>query len=376
MELVEKPNHSRDWKIAAIQKKLTAATQKILVAKQHVVDLEEQAGRIKEDLNFLSAPIMCLPPEILIEIFLLQVLCGDRPMDGSMDDMDDMESFCSQYPPQFRIGAVCRTWRRIAWGTSRIWRTIAITFCSTRIETQNQLLQEWIQRSGSSLLDIYLFSEDLKLAGGDPMYRVPFYQPPRETCTAICAAKDRWRTLHSPGFIHLHDHFVAGCVPPTSLHELCLSSPDGECYDLDNITVPWDLRGSLHLKKLDLRMINITELKINWKTITHLNIWICFSENLHFMKELSALESFVVTNMQLGADEGLPFNDTGAFSTLPNLTLLSLDADCETVGCLLSYLTAPKLKDLKLSRPSIRWTQSVIQFFERSSYSLTEWNIL
>ncbi|KAF4613280.1 hypothetical protein D9613_011011 [Agrocybe pediades] len=372
MEHVEKPDHSRDWKIASIRKKLTAATQEILVAKQHVVDLEEQAARIKEDLNSLSAAIMCLPPEILIEIFLL--LCEGRPM----DDMDDLESFCSQYPPQFRIGAVCRTWRRIAWGTSRMWRMIVISFLSKKIQSQSRLLQEWIQRSGTSLLDIYLFSEDLREADRDH-YGLPFYQPPRETLNVICAAKDRWRSLHSPAFIHLQHHLGSGCA--TSLHELRLSNPDGECYDLDNITVPWDLRGSLHLKKLNLNMIDTTELEINWKSLTHLNLYICSGGYQHFLKELSALESFVVFHEDLDDNEDpLSFNQTGTFHTLPNLTRLSLrELGAKTTANLLSYLTAPKLKDVSLSPQRIddpmQWMQTIIQFITRSSCPLENMDV-
>ncbi|KAF9551070.1 hypothetical protein CPC08DRAFT_768799 [Agrocybe pediades] len=241
MELEEEPTHrsTKDWKVAAIRKKLDICAQKLLEVNQHAANLEAEACRIQEELKAVSAAIMSLPPEILIEIFLL--LCECR-------QMFDAELFCSEYPPQFLIGSVCALWRRIAWGTSRVWRTVAINFSSRRIETQNQLLQEWLNRSRISLLDVYLYSEDL--GRDENSFRIGLYQPLYETFAIICATNERWRTLNTPYFTHLWDRAKSGSVPAPSLYELCLSLPYFEAVQ----TIDWDLRGSLHLKKLNFEI--------------------------------------------------------------------------------------------------------------------------
>ncbi|KAF4613281.1 hypothetical protein D9613_011010 [Agrocybe pediades] len=361
MELEEEPTHrsTKDWKVAAIRKKLDICAQKLLEVNQHAANLEAEACRIREELNAVSAAIMSLPPEILIEIFLL--LCESRRKDNA-------KRLCSEYPPQFLIGSVCSLWRRVAWGTSRVWRTVAITFSSRRIETQNQLLQEWMDRSRTSLLDIYLYSENLGLA--EILFR-NLYQPPKETFAIICATNERWRTLHTPRFTHLWDQFKSGNAPATSLYELCLSLPSTEEVQ----TIDWDLRGSVHLKKLNLEMRGRRGLVINWRALTHLQICTSPPECLYFLPNCLALESLTIRH-GFHSEASLNLNDNGACTTrLTSLTHLSL---CETPMAMenvWSYMTAPNLKDLTLSPTHtpddcMRWSNSLIQFIRRSSCSL------
>ncbi|KAF4613282.1 hypothetical protein D9613_011013 [Agrocybe pediades] len=360
-------NASRESK-AALQKKLDAAAQKLLQAKQNVAKLQVEYCRVREELNALESAIMSLPAEILLEIFLL--LCEGRRM-------DDVKLLCSERPPQFVIGAVCRAWRHIAWGASRIWRTITITFLSTRITSQTQLLQEWLKRSGTSLLDIYLDTECLDEDEEEHEYDKRFYQPPRKTFEIICTVSHRWRKLHTPRFIPLDDLLQSESVSSPSLQELYLSDPDAEYYYDDMETIDWDLRESLHLKKLNLNMLSIRGLKMNWGTITHLEIRMNPLDYLHHLEDCTALESLTLFMGDPTYREVPLSNESDVFITLSRLTRLSIHEQPMTIESIVSYLITPKLKSLSLSPYRERvapteWTLSVAQFIHRSSCSLTQ----
>ncbi|KAF9551072.1 hypothetical protein CPC08DRAFT_320498 [Agrocybe pediades] len=364
-------NASRESK-AALQKKLDAAAQKLLQAKQNVAKLQVEYCRVREELNALESAIMSLPAEILLEIFLL--LCEGRRM-------DDVKLLCSERPPQLVIGAVCRAWRHIAWGASRIWRTIAITFLSTRTRSQTQLLQEWVKRSGTSLLDIYLDTECLDEDGEEDEYDARFYQPSRETFEIIGAVSHRWRKLHTPRFIPFDDYLQSGSVSAPSLQELYLSNPDAEYYYDNMETIDWDLRESLNLKNLNINMLSIRGLNINWGTITHLEIRMNPLDYLHYLEDCTALESLILSMGDPTYDEVPLSNESDVFVTLSRLTRLSIHEQPMTVESILSYLIAPNLKSLSLSPyrelvAPMEWTLSVSQFIHRSSYSLTQIDVI
>ena len=53
------------------------------------------------------------------------------------------------------LGAVCQSWRDIAWTTPQLWTTIVIVIGPTRdSNSQLELLEQWIARSGHLPLDI------------------------------------------------------------------------------------------------------------------------------------------------------------------------------------------------------------------------------
>ncbi|KAF4613277.1 hypothetical protein D9613_011014 [Agrocybe pediades] len=369
--LGQQSNDSGEWKITALRKKLDASTQRLLEAKQFVAKLQAEDCRIREELNAVSSAVMSLPPEILLEIFLF--LCESRPM-------GDVKLLCSEHPPQFLIGAVCRGWRHIAWGTTSLWRTIAITFLSKKINSQTQLLEEWIKRSGTSLLDVYLDTEFLDEANKHYKYEKRFFQPPRATFAIICAVNDRWRKLHAPRFLALEDYFLFGSVPAPSLQELFLSNPDADYYYEDMETIYWDLRRSLHLKKLEFDMLSTVGLKINWQTITHLEIRMDPFDYLRHVVDCKALESLTIVTRDPDSRD-LPRNETNTPFNLPSLARLSIFEQHRTIESILTYLTTPKLKNLSLKPcwdgpdDPVRWLGTVIQFITRSSCSLTEMDV-
>lgn len=56
----------------------------------------------------------------------------------------------------FHLGAVCRTWRNIAWTTPSLWTSLVFWVVYDTTEPQVQLAIEWLNRSGNLPLSIVL----------------------------------------------------------------------------------------------------------------------------------------------------------------------------------------------------------------------------
>ncbi|KAF4612913.1 hypothetical protein D9613_011009 [Agrocybe pediades] len=358
-------------RIAAIQKEvgmlaqqLSKAWEQLVKAEENMRNLELEHRRIKEVLNAALPPITSLPIELLLEIFLF--ICESR-------DTDDAFRLCGEHPPQFVIGGVCRAWRRIAWSTPRVWSTIAIEFCRKRIDTQNQLLQEWIDRLGSSLLQIYLDSEN-HYKHGDMESDGLYYQPPYETFAIICAVDNQWQTFKTRWLVNLGSHMASGNIEAPCLQDLHLHLSERHAINDGIETVNWDLGGSHCLTNLHLHMYHHSGLTSNWQTLTHLRVCMDPPDYIHVLRECTALESFTVAP---GGEvdawmEDIPPNNTGTFITLPSLNHVYLWDSYGTIQAFCDYITAPGLKVITLkldydpTEPMV-WSESVIQFVRRSS---------
>ncbi|KDR86101.1 hypothetical protein GALMADRAFT_274780, partial [Galerina marginata CBS 339.88] len=55
------------------------------------------------------------------------------------------------------LGAVCQTWRQIAWATPQLWNFISIRFQVDKFPARDELVKEWLSRSGQLPLSISVF---------------------------------------------------------------------------------------------------------------------------------------------------------------------------------------------------------------------------
>ncbi|PCH39781.1 hypothetical protein WOLCODRAFT_161867 [Wolfiporia cocos MD-104 SS10] len=94
---------------------------------------------LKSELNTL-APISALPPEILAKIF---IACVDEPESG----------FTRGRCARIRLTHVCSHWRSVALQSSALWTDLALPAAPA-------LVQEFLARSKSLPLRLYVYSED------------------------------------------------------------------------------------------------------------------------------------------------------------------------------------------------------------------------
>ncbi|PPQ75292.1 hypothetical protein CVT26_015265 [Gymnopilus dilepis] len=113
-----------------------------------VENLIRQLSEARSKVNQTHSPILrLLHPEILSYIF---EFCMDDPQ------WDDFP-FSKDTPPPFvqlNIGAVCRTWRQIAWSTPQLWTVIALSPWKFGLFHQIERARTWLSRSGDLPLSI------------------------------------------------------------------------------------------------------------------------------------------------------------------------------------------------------------------------------
>jgi hypothetical protein len=82
-----------------------------------------------------------------------------------------------------RLAAVCSHWRDIALSTPRLWHRIGLTLQTSKIQTQEQIVRQWLRRSGTHPLKAQIFWEE---------DRVP---EPHPALTELIRASDRWEEM-------------------------------------------------------------------------------------------------------------------------------------------------------------------------------------
>ncbi|PPQ74759.1 hypothetical protein CVT26_005056 [Gymnopilus dilepis] len=97
-------------------------------------------------------PAMNLPLELMAYIFT--ITCHhDAHQFSSEDERKEIIS-------PFFLGSICSQWRTIVWSTPMIWSRISLYLITSRYETQIELLQDHLTRSGDLPLTINLMFQE------------------------------------------------------------------------------------------------------------------------------------------------------------------------------------------------------------------------
>ncbi|KAF5362095.1 hypothetical protein D9756_002706 [Leucocoprinus leucothites] len=107
------------------------------------------------ELNLLQAATRELPSEILSLIFEDSIFLNCR-------EPDEDKRWESELPVVQVLGAVCSTWRQVAWSTPALWTDIEIDFKSSDIRPQACLMKLYLENSGELPLSLSLaYEEDM-----------------------------------------------------------------------------------------------------------------------------------------------------------------------------------------------------------------------
>ncbi|KAF9524550.1 hypothetical protein CPB83DRAFT_909857 [Crepidotus variabilis] len=126
------------------------------------------------------------PPEVIADIFWHSLPVWSLETPCPLSDGPNNEFSV------FDIGAVCQSWRKLAWSAPILWSAVRVCVDVDRAAMQTILLDQWLSRSGSLPLDVCLtLSKD-----------VPTWTPGSEPDSAVVqlvavAGKyaNRWRSF-------------------------------------------------------------------------------------------------------------------------------------------------------------------------------------
>ncbi|KAF9522089.1 hypothetical protein CPB83DRAFT_919695 [Crepidotus variabilis] len=127
----------------------SAVETELTLAKAKISQLQRGLFDIRQRLNDTTPILDILPADIMVQIF--QHLLP-RHLDSEIAGYG-----CLVKPVQLMLGAVCRTWRSIAWKFPGLWKEISLTVADPGCtEVRVGLVQEWILRTGGLPLRISL----------------------------------------------------------------------------------------------------------------------------------------------------------------------------------------------------------------------------
>ncbi|KAF9562258.1 hypothetical protein CPC08DRAFT_382881 [Agrocybe pediades] len=166
--------------------------QEILAVEKDAADaisrLEDVLARhqkLKAQLNHTHSPIIRdLPVEILSMIFYS---CFSEEM-----RLKDRKRRYEDWFVPLHVGAVCRTWRQVAWSTPELWTVIVLEKMSPASYACRQyaMLEDYILRSGTLPIHVFLY---------DYRFRATDIGMIAERCTCwekslelVAQCSDRW----------------------------------------------------------------------------------------------------------------------------------------------------------------------------------------
>lgn len=212
---------------------------------------------LKTKLNQLDSPIINLPPEIISHIF---IFC--------LPDFNDYnpETFVRGDPPvPFLIGAVCRSWRTIAWSTPTLWSCLSLHLSTQNFTILVDLMDEWLPRSGELPLSIRLSCDppsenrrDVIAEGYPQIYEM--IHTINDCYSHRLHALDLRIPVHLFKEFHIH-------WSDSILESLNIDPPDGQ-LDSDHIL---ELGCTPRLRRLHLSAIYLKSIQIQWSNITHVH---------------------------------------------------------------------------------------------------------
>ncbi|KAJ7130364.1 hypothetical protein C8R44DRAFT_905853 [Mycena epipterygia] len=145
--ITQKPTASER---AAACARLADIDAQILALANPPRSLIQERALLKERPADYAYPVLTLPNEIVVEIFIhfLPLYPRRPPTIGLLSPT--------------MLGQICHKWREIAFCTPMLWRAISLHLAKTKqIKSNLAILQTWLKRSGSCPLSIRLV-EDLE----------------------------------------------------------------------------------------------------------------------------------------------------------------------------------------------------------------------
>lgn len=314
-------SHPQSSPAAKLRARLAEIEQQIAALASQMTLLRTEWDTVSGDLATIIYPVLMLPNEITSDIFLHYV--DDHPRHSPL-----------------RLAGVCRSWRAIALSTCRLWDRPKYWGGFPNTFHLSNLLQCWLPRAGSLLLDL-----DIRLPAS-----------PSQESDAILRIlgqhSSQWRSLELTS--HGPITFPADVRGPFS----SLTKLSVETYPTSDgpTTIP-ALLDARCLRKLRLENILMVDWQISipWAQLTTLELlFYSIDECLEFLAHTPNLEVLLVSSETLGSP---PDPVTSPPCYLPRLHTFRVGS--EPSSDILPYLILPSLDHLSI------WLENDADLLER-----------
>ncbi|KAK7048880.1 F-box domain-containing protein [Favolaschia claudopus] len=307
-----------------------AADRAFLAEKDAEIQaLEAQVAALKSSISLLRAaritvqqrlcsykyPVLTLPNEIIVEIFL-HFLSPGYP---------DAPPFMGARSPM-RLTHICRQWRDTACETPGLWRAIDLypTRVDDRLESTLSLTALWVSRSRHCPLSI----------------RAGSYNDLLSVLAPLIPHRDRWEHLDLTLKSTQPLSSIQGSLPllkSFTIHFNSSISDDDSVVNLHDLPL---------LSTVALDDFKIPHVSLPWSQLTSLTLsWIYPEHCMSILRKTTHLERCTLRLWIQDEDE--PQNDFVDL-LLPRLDTLEIDADDGVHVDLIQYLVAPALHSLCL----------------------------
>ena len=332
---------------------------KISAAAEVLKDLVDQLQRHREIFNKThSTFIEKVPVEIMSHIFQLAV-----PNDAEMESKDCKRRWI--YSEYLKLGAVCRSWRNIAWFTQSLWTNVVIHMQSSYEPHRIGPIRDWFLRSGNLPLRISLLA-----SSGRSKVPLWAYTPIFSVITqASSGRRIECLSLTMPHTILGYVSNIMTKIPdPIALH---IHSKDGNRL-VSSIPL-WDESQRPSPRRLSLQLGYLLNgaLNIRWNNVTHIVVNTVKAEHCYnILRDAPRLESCIFTDIRQFSFLNVP-DETPVVHE--NLQFLSYQSETYTESefDLLSAITLPKLDQFHFQVGAMGLSLGFFPFFRRSSFPLT-----
>ncbi|KAK6978002.1 F-box domain-containing protein [Favolaschia claudopus] len=299
----------KDLKILDLEAEMAAIANRLSVP---VLRLEKLEIENRPDSSTLAYPVLTLPNEITVEIFLrfLPSYPYAPPMFGLLSPI--------------LLTKICRQWREIALATPMLWRAISLpqgwVVDADRIEAAASAVSLWLSRSGNFPLSLHMFDHD-------------------DALPIILALTPH---LHRAEHLSFRDanvgHLSVIDIPMPMLRSLCLHFEQGVFTGH-----PLTFRSLPLLRSVELDDDGVPSVILPWSQLTSLalkNLYVDVTVSL--LRETPRLVDCTL-NFWNRPDQ---FDFTPL--SLPHLKTLILDQRCDANLSFLYTLATPALVSLQL----------------------------
>ncbi|KAF4611613.1 hypothetical protein D9613_004510 [Agrocybe pediades] len=372
--------------ICGLCREILGVEKKIGDAVKQLEDLLSRHQQLKTEINRTHSPIIRdLPVEVLSRIFFL---CFSDRVGGKY-----WEPGYTDVSVQLEIGAVCRSWRQVAWSSPELWTGIVLgrRFTSSfHVCNQYGILKEWIKRSGALPLKVSISENPLD---DDEDVDMDDYSVKRNEDGCDCwemsllllgQSSNRWMdvsmTLSRYSFEYMASNFKLN--PPSRSLSLTSASdrgwrPPSKGHDILKL---WQesTYGPKHVTTYYL--VQFRDFSINWQHVRRVYVegW-TVQDCLDLLKVAPQLESSSFNNVSEYAQEPdlIPGEPITCHNSLRRLSFYSSDYAAK----FFDHILLPSLDSLVypvedgLYSPIEVDDLSLMHFFIRSSFPLTELSV-
>ncbi|KAF8995774.1 hypothetical protein BDQ17DRAFT_1365279 [Cyathus striatus] len=278
----------------------------------------------------LGSRLLLLPTEIIAEIF----------KNACSVDFDTLSQRKDNLTTPLTLGAVCKPWRDIVWPFSTLWSTIVLLASYERCNTQLDILDLWLTRSGRFPLSVYFSLIPLSNADWET-------DPPLAMLEKIMEHCERWKhidmcIIDDPEckFVKLLEK-IKGRVPLLR---------KGHLRQFENATVP---RAQLDmfeiaplLRSFCISILYLEDITLPWTQLTSFRARISEDECVQVLFRCPNLVDCTLFAIFSGPDQHFP--SFPSIFTMKHLRSLKItNTDGNIVGNILQHIRCPALRELR-----------------------------